>query len=74
MAKVHTVLLVSPLVPQMGKCQTCGMWDILCLCILSVSLKRLSWRISLNGQIKSEICLRDKSKKVNGNTLKYNIY
>ena len=30
---------------------------ILCLCILNVSHKRLSWGICLNGQLKSEIVL-----------------
>lgn len=43
---------ISPLTRWVPK-----LWylDMLCLCVLSVSHTRLSWRVSLNGQLKSDI-------------------
>jgi len=48
---------IIPISPLTGWVPNLLYLDILCLCVLSVSHKRLSWRICLNGQLKSEILL-----------------
>lgn len=54
-------ILVSPLTGWVP-----NLWylEILCLCVLSVSHKRLSWRICLIGQLKSVIVLEIEVKSL----------